>query len=158
MQIQDLGSLSAGTTIDTDLVIIGGGPAGLTIAREFFGTSTRVLLLESGRLKENPRFTNLAAVDSVGEPKGEAQARKRSSSTVPIPPLGRVIRKRSGCAVECWAARPTPGRANQPRLTTLTSPCGSGCRIQGGLSGLRRLIPISIALLKCSILAPIVMT
>ena len=77
MQIQDLGSLSAGTTIDTDLVIIGGGPAGLTIAREFFGTSTRVLLLESGRLEENPRFTNLAAVESVGEPKGEAQARKR---------------------------------------------------------------------------------
>ena len=38
MRIEDLGSLEANATLDTDLVIIGGGPAGLSIAREFFGT------------------------------------------------------------------------------------------------------------------------
>ena len=62
--------------MDTDLVIIGGGPAGLTIAREFSGTSTRVLVLESGRLEESPRFANLNTVESIGEPKDEAQVRK----------------------------------------------------------------------------------
>jgi choline dehydrogenase-like flavoprotein len=77
MQVKDLGSLDAEARLDTDLVIIGGGPAGLTIAREFFGTSTRVLILESGRLEENPRFANLNTVESIGEPKDEAQVRKR---------------------------------------------------------------------------------
>jgi choline dehydrogenase-like flavoprotein len=77
MQVEDLSSLGADAALDTDLVIIGGGPAGLTIAREFFGTSTRVLILESGRLEENPRFANLNTVESIGEPKDEAQVRKR---------------------------------------------------------------------------------
>jgi choline dehydrogenase-like flavoprotein len=77
MRVEDLGFLGADATLDTDLVIIGGGPAGLTIAREFFGTSTRVLILESGQLEENPQFTNLNAVESVGEPKSEGQVRRR---------------------------------------------------------------------------------
>jgi choline dehydrogenase-like flavoprotein len=58
-------------------VIIGGGPAGLTIAREFFGTPTRVLVLESGQLEEDVRFDALNAVESVGEPKSLAQRDKR---------------------------------------------------------------------------------
>lgn len=33
---------------DYDLVIVGGGPAGISIAREFDGTDVRVALLESG--------------------------------------------------------------------------------------------------------------
>ncbi len=79
MRIEDLGTLGADAAIDADLVIIGGGPAGLTIAREFFGTSTRVLVLESGQLVEERRFTDLLTVESVGEPSGEA-ARKRIES------------------------------------------------------------------------------
>jgi choline dehydrogenase-like flavoprotein len=77
MRVEDLGSLGADATLETDLVIIGGGPAGLTIAREFFGSSTRVLILESGRLEENPRFTDLNAVESIGEPKDAAQVLRR---------------------------------------------------------------------------------
>src|SRR6266550_3110308 len=77
MEIVNLAALSADSIFETDLAIIGGGPAGLTIAREFFGTSTRVLILESGRLEENPRFANLNTVESIGEPKDEAQVRKR---------------------------------------------------------------------------------
>src|ERR1022692_5076432 len=76
MRVEDLSSLGTDATIDTDLVIIGGGPAGLTIAREFFGTSTRVLIVESGKLVEDPQFTDLNAVESVGEPKGEAARRR----------------------------------------------------------------------------------
>jgi choline dehydrogenase-like flavoprotein len=77
MQVEDLSFLDANTTLDTDIVIIGGGPAGLTIAREFFGTSTRVLILESGQLEENLRYNGLNTVESIGEPKGEAQTQKR---------------------------------------------------------------------------------
>src|SRR5258706_14667715 len=77
MQIDDLGSLGSGATLETDLVIIGGGPAGLTIAREFFKASTRVLVVESGQLNEGQRFSDLNAVESVGEPKGSAQVQKR---------------------------------------------------------------------------------
>jgi choline dehydrogenase-like flavoprotein len=79
LRIEDLGTLGADAAIDADLVIIGGGPAGLTIAREFFGTSTRVLVLESGQLVEERRFTDLLTVESVGEPSGEA-ARRRIES------------------------------------------------------------------------------
>jgi len=78
VEVADLGSLGAGATIEADLVIIGGGPAGLTIAREFFGTTTRVLVLESGRLKEEPAITRLNAVESIGEPSSEAQQLKRN--------------------------------------------------------------------------------
>jgi flavin-dependent dehydrogenase len=77
MRAEDLGFLGADAALDTDLVIIGGGPAGLTIAREFFGTSTRVLILESGLLVEYPKLTDLNTVESIGEPKGTAQARRR---------------------------------------------------------------------------------
>src|ERR1700730_19256384 len=76
MRIEDLSSLGTDAAIDTDLVVIGGGPAGLTIAREFFGTSTRVLIVESGELAEHPQFTDLNAVESRGEPKGEAARRR----------------------------------------------------------------------------------
>ncbi|MEO8422491.1 MAG: GMC family oxidoreductase [Actinomycetota bacterium] len=36
------------STVDTDLCIIGAGAAGITLAREFIGSSVRVALLESG--------------------------------------------------------------------------------------------------------------
>jgi choline dehydrogenase-like flavoprotein len=77
MRIDDLRSIEAGSTIDTDLLIIGGGPAGLTIAREFFGSPVQVLAAESGLFAEDTKFSSLNAVESVGEPKSEAQRQKR---------------------------------------------------------------------------------
>jgi choline dehydrogenase-like flavoprotein len=77
MQVENLGSLQANSPIETDLAIIGGGPAGLTIAREFFQTSTRVLILESGELNEEACFSALNTVESIGEPRQPAQVRKR---------------------------------------------------------------------------------
>ncbi|MBV8359860.1 MAG: GMC family oxidoreductase [Deltaproteobacteria bacterium] len=77
MQVENLDSLQTNSQIETDLVIIGGGPAGLTIAREFFSTSTRVLILESGELREEACFSALNTVESTGEPRQPAQVRKR---------------------------------------------------------------------------------
>jgi choline dehydrogenase-like flavoprotein len=77
VQVENLGSLHTDSTIETDLAIIGAGAAGLTIAREFFHTSTRVLILESGELKEKPCFTDLNTVECVDEPRFAGQIQKR---------------------------------------------------------------------------------
>jgi choline dehydrogenase-like flavoprotein len=77
VRIDNLGTVSADTVIDTDVAIIGGGPAGLSIAREFFDTRTRVLVLESGQLEEDARFDALNTVESVCEPKSLAQRDRR---------------------------------------------------------------------------------
>jgi choline dehydrogenase-like flavoprotein len=77
MRVENLAELAANATIDADLVIVGGGPAGLTIAREFIGSPIQVLILESGQLTETPRATDLNTVESIGEPKGEAEIRRR---------------------------------------------------------------------------------
>jgi choline dehydrogenase-like flavoprotein len=78
MLVEDLSDFPAGSVFETDLVIIGGGPAGLAIAREFFGSGVRALVIESGRLSEAAPFEALNAVESVGEPKSEAQVRRRA--------------------------------------------------------------------------------
>jgi choline dehydrogenase-like flavoprotein len=78
MEIEDLSSFDRNSLFETDLVIVGGGPAGLTIAREFFGTSIRVLVLESGLLDETPSHAALAEVESIGEPRTELQKQKRA--------------------------------------------------------------------------------
>jgi len=79
MDIEDLSSFDGNSLFETDLVIVGGGPAGLTIAREFFGASIRVLVLESGLLEETPRHAALAEVESSGEPSTELQRQKRQT-------------------------------------------------------------------------------
>lgn len=40
--------IEPGSTIETDVCVIGAGPAGITVAREFIGMSTRVCLMEAG--------------------------------------------------------------------------------------------------------------
>jgi choline dehydrogenase-like flavoprotein len=77
MKIEDLAKFGSASIFETDLAIIGGGPAGLTIAREFIGTSTRVLVLESGLLDEAPAYAALNELESSGEPNTPAQKQKR---------------------------------------------------------------------------------
>jgi choline dehydrogenase-like flavoprotein len=57
-----------GTRIESDLCIIGGGAAGITLAREFAGGSTRVCLLESGGLEFDAATQDLAAGENIGVP------------------------------------------------------------------------------------------
>ncbi len=44
----DFNRLTPQATFETEICIIGSGAAGLTVAREFFGTATRVTVIESG--------------------------------------------------------------------------------------------------------------
>jgi choline dehydrogenase-like flavoprotein len=112
MEVVDLATCPADSVFEADLAIIGGGPAGLTIAREFFGTSTRVIVLESGLLDETPDHSALAEVESLGEPGTDLQKLKRaafhgsSSSTWSevLQPYGVRCRALGG-STHAWAGK-----------------------------------------------------
>jgi len=114
MQIANLDSLCADSTIETDLAIVGGGPAGLTIAHEFLGTSVRVLVLESGELQEGPPFGGLNTVESIGDPRSAFQVQKRIQLVGPncpswsneAQPFGMRCRVLGG-STEAWLGKST---------------------------------------------------
>jgi choline dehydrogenase-like flavoprotein len=54
------------TSFDTDLCIVGTGPAGLAIAHEFSNLPCRVLMIESGDLEPTPEAAELDRVENVG--------------------------------------------------------------------------------------------
>jgi choline dehydrogenase-like flavoprotein len=56
----DSRSVATDAVVETDICIIGAGPAGITLAREFIGSSQRVVLLESGEFENNPRIEELS--------------------------------------------------------------------------------------------------
>jgi choline dehydrogenase-like flavoprotein len=60
--------MPADAAIDTDICIVGGGVAGMTLARELAGHPFRVCILESGGLELDDRTQSLAAGESVGFP------------------------------------------------------------------------------------------
>jgi choline dehydrogenase-like flavoprotein len=70
MLIEALDDYPAGSKFEADLIIIGGGKAGLTLAREFIGSSTKVLILESGLEAESVPHMDLNRVESVEHPVG----------------------------------------------------------------------------------------
>jgi choline dehydrogenase-like flavoprotein len=63
----DLDSLEDGAELRCDVLVIGSGAAGITIAREFFGTSTEVLVLEGGGHDPEEETTELNRVENVGD-------------------------------------------------------------------------------------------
>src|SRR5882762_9910031 len=67
MKIFDLNYLAHNSVLEADICIIGSGPAGLTIAQEFLNTGTRILLLESGGMKEEPQTQALYQIESTGD-------------------------------------------------------------------------------------------
>jgi choline dehydrogenase-like flavoprotein len=69
MQIVDLRTLESGSVFDTDLCIVGSGPAGLTVAAELAGTKIRTIVVESGGLQEDAETDELSRFESVGEPR-----------------------------------------------------------------------------------------
>ncbi|WP_412971985.1 GMC oxidoreductase [Glaciecola sp. MF2-115] len=66
--ITDAKSLIGNEDIETDLLIIGSGPAGITIARKFIGSSIRVTVLESGGETYNADTQSLYRGTITGTP------------------------------------------------------------------------------------------
>jgi choline dehydrogenase-like flavoprotein len=62
----DARSVPAGSTIETDLAIIGGGPAGISLALALANTPIRMVLLESGGTKPDAATQNLYAGAETG--------------------------------------------------------------------------------------------
>ncbi|MEM8730583.1 MAG: GMC family oxidoreductase [Pseudomonadota bacterium] len=63
--------------LSSDVLIIGGGPAGLTVARELAGSGRRVLIVESGGLAEDPEAETLNAVRTEAGNWSPAQEARR---------------------------------------------------------------------------------
>lgn len=64
----DANELTENTVINTEVCIIGAGPAGITLAREFLGQTTEVYLLESGGITAQPAVQSLSECPTYGDP------------------------------------------------------------------------------------------
>jgi choline dehydrogenase-like flavoprotein len=82
--IEDARSLPEGATINTDLVIVGGGAAGITLALNFINGPLKVVLLESGGLTYERKTQALYRGKNVGlryEPLDLCRVRMLGGST-----------------------------------------------------------------------------
>ncbi len=86
--------IAPGTTLDAEVCIIGGGPAGIAIARELAGTSISVILVESGGWRPNKLTQSLN------------QAELGSQSGHPPPEMYRE--RRFGGSSTIWGGRCVP--------------------------------------------------
>jgi choline dehydrogenase-like flavoprotein len=64
----DARDIPAGTRLETDICIVGGGVAGTVLARELRRGDVRVCILESGGVNPDPATQDLADGDVLGEP------------------------------------------------------------------------------------------
>ncbi|HJP69282.1 MAG TPA: GMC family oxidoreductase [Sphingomicrobium sp.] len=112
MKLTRLSELDDNSAIAAELVIIGGGAVGLTIARECASAGMDVLVLESGLLDENPEHDQLNTVDlaepcvsSVDQMKRESfhgkQAELWSAERQPYGVRCRVL----GGSTQAWAGK-----------------------------------------------------
>lgn len=67
MAFIDTRKLDDGQRIEADVCVIGSGAAGLTLASQFFGSRTRVAILESGGRSLEPEIQALCRGESVGQ-------------------------------------------------------------------------------------------
>ena len=69
MKFSDLRELEDNLTIETDICIIGSGPAGLSIAQELAGANAQIWIIESGGLGEEKDTQALYEIESSGAPR-----------------------------------------------------------------------------------------
>jgi choline dehydrogenase-like flavoprotein len=63
----DARRVPTGETIETEVCIIGGGPAGITLATQFIGQDFRVCLLETGGLEPDANIQSMAEGNNEGD-------------------------------------------------------------------------------------------
>jgi len=64
--LDDASAIATDTPIEADICIIGGGAAGITVAREFIGTPHKVILLEGGGMEIDAATQDLYRGTNVG--------------------------------------------------------------------------------------------
>lgn len=68
MALRDARELSDGAVIDADVCIVGGGPAGISLALSLLDTSQSIVLLESGGSEDDPESQQLNVGVNAGLP------------------------------------------------------------------------------------------
>lgn len=91
--LTDARDLTAGTTLESDVCIVGAGPVGLTLARELRQYDLKTVVLESGGLEAEADAQELAAGRTTGDP---------------FPPLGETRARRFGGTASLWDTRWDP--------------------------------------------------
>jgi choline dehydrogenase-like flavoprotein len=100
--LQDARQIAAGSTLSAAVCIIGGGPAGITLALELAGTALDVIVLESGGLAYSSATQALARGAIVGLPYNDLE--------------GERVRQLGGCT-DHWGGecRPLDAEDFKPR-------------------------------------------
>jgi choline dehydrogenase-like flavoprotein len=76
-RVRDLVEFGPTEALQADVLVVGGGPAGLTVAQELGKTDLNVVILESGGLKESPETEELNDVETTPGTWSDAQSAKR---------------------------------------------------------------------------------
>lgn len=77
METRDLRDAAGDLVVDTDVCIVGTGPAGIAVALEVARSGARVVLLEGGGRSREPDTQALYDLESVGHPWGVEGAERR---------------------------------------------------------------------------------
>ncbi|MEX5729693.1 choline dehydrogenase-like flavoprotein [Rhodovulum iodosum] len=101
MNVEELAALADAGTLRCDVLVVGGGPAGLTVARALAGTRRDVLVLESGRLQEAPETEELNTV--IGDPDAWTAEQLRRRETFHAPQARLWSNDRQAFGVRCRA-------------------------------------------------------
>ena len=81
MTIAELAALDTACAIETDLCLVGSGPAGFAIAEELRDSGLRILVLESGGRAPEPDTTALNEVEHLGVPQHNGRDRVLGGSS-----------------------------------------------------------------------------
>ena len=88
--IIDAHTLPNNETVETEVCIVGAGPAGITLARELINQKFRVCLVDSGGLEFDPDNQSLSDGKVIGDP---------------YPDLKETRRRQFGGSAHCWEAQ-----------------------------------------------------